>query len=639
MKFFKPGPSRAEQPGQPEAINRFQADGLTRTDQAEEEPSLSGAAPGNPLYRVLALYLPWSILLSLLPPALALIRRLLPDLNLPGSPALAAAVYIPVLLTGAAVTLYLEFLDPRTGHSGANIRGAVLACAAAYFFSSVLAFRLPLTPRTVTLRFLPSLGSVTAVLAALYMWIFVIYLRDLFRARELFEFHIRRFRGEDLRRAMLEDSAIMTAAETRGRSAGRYYGVQLGLAFLLVILCDVLGAPLSLFQRILNIFTLAAAALVFFLLGLFRQEQFFAGEGIAVPPAERGRRIGAGIAFSAAAALLAALCASDNNLLPISIIAAFFAWLARLLSRPGRTAAAPMELGPPAAPMEDPMAMLRSLAQEETEPWPIWDYLPYIALAAAIAAFLWFMVKPLFSLRPGKLPLLLRLTRLFLGGFASLRAALKNFLASLRGGAGIRINTAGEKVRDMTEELLGAWTKARKRELRQSLNLFARLILWGGREHQVSWKPSMGPGEYCALLTAALTRTAPGGMNHPGGTGYMDHEGGSLPPQAQPASGLGLPPPRGNGQEGSATAAPGETADSPAPPRRPRDPSAEQPRNPPAERPQAPPAEQPLREMSAAILRCGAIFEEALYGPRLPDKETRKEFRLLVEKITGARRG
>ncbi|MDR3160420.1 MAG: hypothetical protein LBU28_02260, partial [Spirochaetaceae bacterium] len=490
-----------QMPEQPELINRFQADGINRAEE-DGSPDLN-TTPGNPLYRALALYLPWSILLSLLPPALVLIRRLLPDLNLPGGGVLAAAVYIPALLVSAAVTLYLEFLDPRTSHSGAHIRGAILACAAAYLLSSVFGFFG--SPGQGGL-FFPTLGSAAAVLAALYIWIFVIYLQDLFRARELFEDHLRRYRGEDLRRTMLEDSAIMTAAETQGLSAGRRYGVQLGLGFILVLLCDFLGAPLSLFQRIVNVLALGASALIFFLLGLFRQEQFFAGEGIAVTGPERGKRMGAGMIFCAAAALLAAFCASDNNLLPISIITAFLAWLARLLSRPGRAAAGPIELPPPDTSMGDPQAMLRLIAPQETEPWPFWDYLPYIALTAAIAAFLWFMIKPLFNLdrRTGKLPLILRLARLFLGGFGSLRRALKNFLASLRGGAGIKIPE--EKIRDMTEELLAGWSRARKRELRQSLSLFARLILWGSREHQVSWKPSMGPGEYCALLAAAVER-------------------------------------------------------------------------------------------------------------------------------------
>jgi hypothetical protein len=519
----------------------------------------------------LALYLPWSILTGALPAALSLIRRLLPDLSLPGSPALALAVYLPALLVSAAVTLYLEFLDPKTSHGGAHVRGAALACIAAYLFSSILsipALSIPAVPpdsSMATRVFLPSLGSVSAVLASLYLWVFVIYLRDLFRAREFFESHTRRFRGDDLRRVILEDSDMMSAAEARSVSVIRSYGIQLGAVLVLTLLCALLKAPLSLFQRVLVMAIIAGAAVIFSLLNLFRQEQFFAGEGIAASGPERGKRLGAAVIFCAAAALLAALCASDSNLLPISILRALLAALARLFSRPRR----PVEIPPEPPPRQTPPAMggqdlARLLGVEESEPWPFWDYLPYIALALAIAAFLWFLVKPLFSLNrgSGKLPFLLRLVRLFKGGFTGLRRALGDFFRSLRrGGAQIRIPEGDLK--DLTGELMAAWS--RKGELRQSLNLFARLILWGERQYHTAWKPSMGPGEFCALLASAQSAS-------------------------EPAAAVG---------------AEGETGKD---------------------------SGNPARQ----ILRCGEIFEEALYGPRPPDKETQREFKALVEAIVRA---
>jgi hypothetical protein len=595
-------------------VNRFLADGEVRE---EDRPADPGAAPGNPLYRALALYLPWSVLVSILPPALALLR-LIPGISLPGSAVLALSVYVPAVFVSAAAILYLEFMDPRTGHGGAHLRGAILACAAAYLAASLLSIRPPFRPPAA--YFLPSLGSAAAVLSALYLWIFIIYLRDLFRARELFEFHTRRFRGEDLQRVMLEDSAIMTAAEARGASTMRYYGVQLGAAFLLTLLCGFLRAPLSPFQRVLTMLILATAALIFSFLNLFRQEQFFAGEGIAVPAAERSRRVGAGILFCAAAAVLAALSASDNNLLPISIITAFLAWLARLLRSSGPAEPAPFVMPEQTPPMNQDMQDLRQfLGVEEAEPWPFWEYLPYIALAAAAAVFLWFMVKPLFSLnRGGRLPFILRLGRLIRGGLRSLRRGLRNFFASLRGGgAGIRIKVSQERLQNLTENLLAGWSGARKRELRQSLSLFARLILWGEQRHHLAWKPSMGPGEYCALL-ARNARLS--GLSE-------DHEGGSLPPRPSPAVSAS-PPPQGRQRETGAAPAPVRETDSSGPPRRPRNSPAEE----------APPAAGAEAAGDAArpaqILRCGEIFEEALYGPRLPDRKTREEFRRLVERIT-----
>jgi hypothetical protein len=517
--------------------------------------------PGNPLDRVLALDLPWSILAGFLPAVLALIRRLLPNAILPGALSLGIAIFVPALLVSAAVTLYLEFLDPQTSHSSAHLRGAVLAGVAAYIIASLLSFRPALGLPGIGLIFFPGLRNTTAALAALYIWIFVIYLRDIFHVRELFEDHTRRYSGEDLRRVMLEDSSIMTGAEEQTKKMVRFYSVQLGFIFLLVLICSFLRAPLALFNRILTMIILAAAAMIFSLLNLFSQEQFFAGEGIAVPAFERRKRLGAGILFCAAAALLAALGASDNNILPISLLLDLLARLAAFFARPDRPVLGPIEMPQMEAPMvpsADGMAQMLGL--QETEPWPFWDYLPYIALGLIIAAFLWFMIKPIFTFKPGsgKLPFILRVARLFKGGFAGLKLALKNFFASLGvRGAAIKFKVSDGDLHNMAQDLLANWSGARKRELRQSLNLFARLILWGTQTHQCPWKPSLAPGEYCAALSAAVRAFA------------VDE---------------------------------GATAEI-------------------------------LR--SVEILRCGEIFEEALYGPRPPDKKTQREFRDLVEGITG----
>ncbi|MDR1220919.1 MAG: DUF4129 domain-containing protein [Treponema sp.] len=351
----------------------------------------------------------------------------------------------------------------------------------------------------------------------------------------------------------------------------RRYSIQLGIVFALALACGFLKAPLSLFQRTLTMIVIVMAAVIFSLLNQFRQEQRFAGEGIAVPAPERRNRIGAGILFCAAAGLLAALCASNNNLLPISIIAAFFAWLARLLIRPKQLIERPLELPDQSQSMPlDAPSLIESLGVEETEPWPFWNYLLYIALTLIIAAFLWFMVKPLFTIKAssGKIPFLLKVFRLVRSGLFGLKRALRNFFGCLGRSPATQISVSDGDLQSVTEDIMSAWSKTRRRELRQSLSLFARLILWGERNCHTSWKPSMGPGEFCDLLASAATRTSPG----------ADHEKGSI------AS--AMPPP---GQS------PG---------------------------------------ISLAILRCGEIFEEALYGPGPPDKETQREFRRLVKDIT-----
>jgi hypothetical protein len=213
------------------------------------------------------------------------------------------------------------------------------------------------------------------------------------------------------------------------------------------------------------------------------------------------------------------------------------------------------------------------LGVEESEPWPFWEYLPYIALALIIAAFLWFMIKPVLSFKPGagKIPFLLRIARLFKGGLSGIKQALKNFFASLGlRGAAVKFKVSDGDLQNMAADLLASWSRARKRELRQTLNLFARLILWGAQTHQCLWKPSLAPAEYCAALSAAAraaAETAP------------HEEAGEAAADAQRFA-------------------------------------------------------QRCALRCEEILRCGEIFEEALYGPRPPDKKTQREFRELVERLT-----
>jgi hypothetical protein len=59
----------------------------------------------------------------------------------------------------------------------------------------------------------------------------------------------------------------------------------------------------------------------------------------------------------------------------------------------------------------------------------------------------------------------------------------------------------------MAGAILGAYSSAKKREIKQSVTLFARLIIWGGEVRQVVWKPSHAPGEYCCLLAASSPQT------------------------------------------------------------------------------------------------------------------------------------
>jgi hypothetical protein len=83
--------------------------------------------------------------------------------------------------------------------------------------------------------------------------------------------------------------------------------------------------------------------------------------------------------------------------------------------------------------------------------------------------------------------------------------------------------------------------------MRESVTLFAQLIIWGSNARQVFWKPAHAPLEFCGLLTAAM----------------------------------------------------------------------------------------PKWNLNRGIIRCGQLFEQALYSNTVLSDEERKEFTGLVKEITG----
>jgi hypothetical protein len=216
-------------------------------------------------------------------------------------------------------------------------------------------------------------------------------------------------------------------------------------------------------------------------------------------------------------------------------------------------------------PDREPLAdMQQLLGLEPTEPWPFWDYVKYAAIVLLIIGFIWFMIKPLLSrsAASGRIPFRLKLARLILQWLNAVRQGLAYFFSALRKDNGsYRMNRPGaETIKSMAADLLAAYSQAKRRDMKNSLTLFARLILWGTETLHVSWKPSRAPGEYCAALVQALTAAA-------------------------------------GAADSNAAVTEAETC--------------------------------------TAITRCGELFEEALYGAEVLSRDKQKEFKALVERVTG----
>lgn len=418
----------------------------------------------------------------------------------------------------------------QADHSAADIRGALLVMAASYGIASMLRGFSPgsvqgFIPGFIQ-GFIPGIPNVLALLAGLYLWRFVLYLRDIFKARELFESYTGRYEGPELQRLMLEDSDTMSTADARMAWIVRIYGLQLFIIGVLAAACSALGIRLSLPFSLLLFLLYLNAAFIFALLKLFKAEHYFAGEGISAAAPERSRRIAAMLAFSLAAALLAALASADRGILPLSLITGFFRWFLSLFEREPRPPVAE-PFSPPGFPArENPggMDLRELLGGEESAPWPFWDYLQRLLIVLLVLGLLWFMLKPLFfrAWAAGNPPLPKRVARILRGWFSGFLRGLSRFFSSLgRRDNSVRIGPSGRAVRDMTEDILAAYSRAKRREIRKGAALFARLILWGNENFQVSWKASQGPGEYCAALARAVS---PGG-----GTGGAEASGGKAP--------------------------------------------------------------------------------------------------------------
>jgi len=134
--------------------------------------------------------------------------------------------------------------------------------------------------------------------------------------------------------------------------------------------------------------------------------------------------------------------------------------------------------------------------------------LKYGLIFLAAAAFIRFMVSPLLNRgKPpaGKLKFHEKFWRIIAEWFKGMLIALSSFYAFLKNNKTARkLNKLNsEDIRRTAATILNAYSQAKKQDMRRSVTLFARLIVWGGEVCQVDWKPSFAPGEYCAILAAA----------------------------------------------------------------------------------------------------------------------------------------
>ena len=505
----------------------------------------------GPWYSLLALYMPMSALIALLYLAQTLFSSSFPMILL------ITCSFISAL----AASLYCDFMkDSMSEHTTANVRGGIIILIASYIVSSL--FRLDVGWGE---RFLPGLFNLPVCACALYMWVNVISLKQLFGACKRLETHTGMYHGDELKRVIYEDSSLLIYTDERIVKARRNYLIKLVSIGILTISCSFIAVlPLALYLLLAVI--LVNGICIFGFFGIIREEHYYAGDGICLSAPDRTKRIMAIAVFSLLCITIAIIPSSDKSILPFSLITGFFKWLFSLFR--------PLEPNMPALNNENLLGMepFESFPnfQESSAPSPLWEQirkyisviLRYGLIILAAAGFIRFMISPLLNRGDisGRLTFRQKLKKIITEWYKSMLNAIATFIAYLK-----RDKTASklrkydaEEIRRAAESIFGAYSPAKRHDIRRSVTLFARLIIWGGEVRDVKWKPSLAPGEYCSLLASAKN----------------------------PQTGAG---------------------DSPA-----------------------------LQQRNEGIIRCGELFEQALYSAEVLSEEEREEFKDLVEEITAA---
>jgi hypothetical protein len=513
-----------------------------------------GFLSNGPVYTLLALYMPLSALIALV----FLVGSLLP---LP-----AALIIISGCISAAAASLYCDFMkDVKSSRVAANIRGGIIIMGFFYIFASLFRREIPWER-----HFHPDLANITPSLGALYAWYSVVSLKQLFSSRKRFETYTELYRGEQLQKALFEDSSLLRYTDEEILKKRRNYFAQLVLIAILAFVNVIVIIPIPLALYLLLTGILVGGVCIGGFFEVMRWEQYYAGEGIALSLADRLKRIGGMGIFTLLCITCAILAASDKSLLPFSAITGFFVWFFSLLRRLFSPVKGTFETRPSETQTFEPMELPLPLPEESAPLDPVLKWLveysavilKYSLIILAVAGFIRFMISPLLNRGKSsaeKLTFREKLIRIIAEWPKALLSALASFFVLLKSGKNLRKlrKHNAEEIRRTAGAILGAYSPAKKQDMQRSVTLFARLIIWGGEVRHVAWKPAHAPGEYCGILAVAAEEMPAGS---PGGAS--------------------------------------------------------------------------LKRINEGIIRCGELFEQALYSAEVLSDAEREEFKALVEEIT-----
>jgi len=455
----------------------------------------------SPLYSILAVYMPLTSLIAYILLFDSFINVNFNVILLCFSGAVSAI----------AASFYHDFMkDVKSDRKYANTRGGIIIMAILYFFTSFFYQETPWPETPWIERFLPNIMNIPAVLCALYSWISVILLKQLFSARKRFEIITEMYEGDKLKEKLFEDSSLLQYTEENINKVKFNYYVQLGIIGLITAICIILNINLPFVLYLFLMIILTGAVCIHGLFAIIKWEQYYAGEGINLSGHDRIKRILVIIIFSLSGLVLALLLSSDKSLVPFSIITSFFIWLSSLFRRTSR---------PPMPSNESEFFSQENFSQDFTpfevyNPSPFWELfmkyastiLKYSLIILAAALFIRFMISPLLNRgdEMKKLTFRQKLIMIIKEWYNSILEIIKSFIAGLKKDKSKKINDSNnDDINRTALNIYNAYSAGKKRDVQGSVTLFARLIIWGEETRKVKWKPSLAPLEYCHILASA----------------------------------------------------------------------------------------------------------------------------------------
>jgi len=455
----------------------------------------------GPLYSLLAIYMP----LTFLAASVFLAEKLLKT-------ALPAAVIIVCGFTGGIfASIYYDFMkDEKASLAAANIRGGIIITSVCYILSSLFTDAV-----TWTEKFLPDTQNILSAAGSLFLWASVIPLKQLFSARRHFEIYTELYKGKKLQEILYEDSSLMQYTDENISKKAWGYFLQLFLLAFLTVLCTIYKITLPLALNIFLIAVLAGAICIYGFFGSIKRELYHAGEGIVISESGRVKCMFAMIVFTLLCFTAAVIFTPGKSILPFSLITGFFSWLFPHYDREFPH----YERAPNSEDITNTNYFEKLSGSDEIAPPSIFSiifkyfliFMKYGLIILAVIGFIRFMISPFINRGnfSKEMPFHKKFFGIIAEWFRGMIAAFISFFTYLKDGKDVSKlrNYSAEEIRRAAESLFGAYSPAKKRDMKQSVTLFARLIIWGNDVRNAAWKPVLAPGEYCGILAASAQET------------------------------------------------------------------------------------------------------------------------------------